>query len=84
MLNDCEAPINRQMMLPRMDKWWFLLMPHLLKPSGQRRHIIAVGVVLNSFAEVRVSPSDNNILALEPGHDSYSILPATLDGNLHS
>jgi len=59
-------------------------MRRLLEPSGQRRYVIAVGVVLNGFAQVRVRPSDNHILALEPRHDSYPILPAAPHGHLHS
>jgi hypothetical protein len=45
-----EAPVNRQLMLPCMDKRSFLLKPRLLEPSGQQGHIIAVGLILNSFA----------------------------------
>jgi hypothetical protein len=47
----------------------------LLEPSGQRCHIIAVGVVFNSFAPVRVRPADDHILALEPCHDSFQFWP---------
>jgi hypothetical protein len=36
-----EAPVNRQLMLPCMDKRLFLLKPRLLEPSGQQGHIIA-------------------------------------------
>jgi hypothetical protein len=79
-----EAPVNRQLMLPCMDKRSFLLKPRLLEPSGQQGHIIAVGVVFNGFAQVRVRPSDDHIVTLEPGHDSYSILAATPDRHLHS
>ena len=59
-------------------------MPNLLEPSGQQGHIIPLGVIFNSFAQVRVRPSDDHIFTLEPGHNSYSILAATPDRYLHS
>ena len=41
-------------------------------------------LVLLGLAEVRISPADEHVLALDSRHDAYVILGAALDRHLHS
>lgn len=46
------------------------------QPSSQRHHAIAMRLVLLGLAEVRISPADEHVLALDSRHDAYVILAA--------
>jgi hypothetical protein len=54
------------------------------QPSSQRHHGIAMRLVLLGLAEVRISPADEHVLALDSRHDAYVILAAAPYRHLHS
>jgi|SRR5690348_700598 hypothetical protein len=54
------------------------------QPSSQRHHVIAMRLVLLGLAEVRISPADEHVLALDLRHDAYVSLGAAPDRHLHS
>ena len=54
------------------------------QPSSQRHHAIAMRLVLLGLAEVRISPADEHVLALDSRHDAYVILAAAPYRHLHS
>jgi hypothetical protein len=54
------------------------------QPSSQRHHVIAMRLVLLGLAEVRISPADEHVLALDSRHDAYVSLGAAPDRHLHS
>lgn len=54
-----------------------------LEPPRKWRHVISVGLVFCRLAQVRVRPSNDHIVALEPYHDADAILIAASHRDLH-
>src|SRR5690242_12093832 len=54
------------------------------QPSGQRRHVIAMRLVLRGLAEIRSGPAHEHIVGFDPGDDADVILAAAPDRDLHS
>ena len=55
-----------------------------LNPAGERRHVVAMRLVLFGLGEIRTRPVDDHVIASESCHDAYLLTATAPHNDLHS